>query len=192
MIDFSLANLLLSPTTSMECRGQSRTELAPLTSLLSLFLSLSVPLPKLFGRNLFYSMPVRCKKLYFGSNETRPICKNVLFEAVNKPLFRHHTSTFDYNWTTHVITIRPKIYFTQTLFYQIILQLEIKQKNLIFYHFIRSQSDQKYNNNRNTMQCQIQNMQQFDIILHFLLNYSNIASLFPIVRPLLDLKDAES
>ncbi|TWW74049.1 hypothetical protein D4764_14G0000500 [Takifugu flavidus] len=41
-----LANILLSPTSSMESREQSRTEPARLTSLLSLFLSLS-ELPQL-------------------------------------------------------------------------------------------------------------------------------------------------
>ena len=46
MMDVSLANILLSPTSSMDSRGQSRTELAFLTSLFSLFLSRSV-LPQL-------------------------------------------------------------------------------------------------------------------------------------------------
>ncbi|MED6269015.1 hypothetical protein CHARACLAT_028675 [Characodon lateralis] len=42
MIDVSLANILLSPTTSTESSGQPRTELVLLTSMFSLFLSRSV------------------------------------------------------------------------------------------------------------------------------------------------------
>jgi len=45
VIDASLANVLLSPTSLIVSREQSNTELALLTSLLSLFLSLS-ELPK--------------------------------------------------------------------------------------------------------------------------------------------------
>lgn len=41
MVDISLANIVLSPASSMVSRGQSRTELALLTTLLSLFLFLS-------------------------------------------------------------------------------------------------------------------------------------------------------
>ena len=47
MIDVSLSNILLLPTTSTESSGQSRTELAFLISLLSLCLSLSVLPPPL-------------------------------------------------------------------------------------------------------------------------------------------------
>lgn len=42
MMEDSLANILLSPTSFMESRGEYRTELALLTSLLSLILSRSV------------------------------------------------------------------------------------------------------------------------------------------------------